>query len=921
LPTFKDDATGNYFSVTAKYDVPKPITLKEDRYWLEFDNNIISGSLGIPDKLVRNFPFALPRGRYHGRYRLNITWPKNLRGNDIPIAKKINNDFFEVAEEFVSRGNLVNYMLDYKVKQEQIDTLELPKLHAKAKELERSLFVKISVPTYFVVSGEAEILPFRDIDTQRLMTWIGLASKEISDKKLETVGIDERCDLALSMLRVRDALPGKLVNLINNLESDFTKDIKKEGVNQCLARIASAKGDFVKSNALFNAKTAPKEGDLLNKELAWVRFYAGDFKGAEETMNRFLAARNSSTEPKSANFDAANEIALRQRLGKAIPVASLVFAHAIPDGIWPRPLLAMQVGAISETDLLARIDTFSPDMRDMALTEAWFFIGQKKLSEKDVSGAKKAFTWVVRNGLRSSINYLQAKAELARLEPSEANFEKAKVAADSGDYSLAKKLYEESAKLGFAAAEYEIGELYYYGRGVKQDYVKSLEWYQRAAQKNYAIALNDIGAAYESGKGVKIDGKEAVSWYLKASEIGSSKADYNVGIRYKEGDFLPQDYAKAFFYFERSAQAGDDSSQYELAKLYEEGLGVKVDVAKAMTWANRAVIAGNTNAQVLVGRFYATGFGVAKDEARAARIFKDAAMKGHRLGQYKLALCYTEGKGVEKDLKVAAEWLTKAADGDYGLAQYELAIRYFRSEGVKFDKYYGVRLLMLATQNNVAAAMYELVNLLDEKTKAFTSAEIKIFVSVLDRLYALEHGKEARPNESILNHYLRKSAQLGNVDAQINLSRKLRGGIGIDKNQVEAISWLEKAAEKGSLVALVDLADSYENGDGVGKDYVKALELYSRAALAGDSLAFLNLAKLHELGEGTRISFSTAYVYNRIGMRLLKNEKPQYSEDDLKTVKLSDAVSKSLRENEKGEADRVADSWKVKDPLPKLAKN
>ena len=921
LPSFKDDATGNYFSITAKYNIPKPITLKDERYWLEFDNNVISGSLGIPDKLVRNFPFALPRGKYQGRYRLNITWPKSLRGNDIPIAKKINNDFFEVTEEFVARGNTLNYMLDYKVKQEQIDTLELPKLHAKAKELERSLFVKISTPKYFVVSGEAQVLPFRDIDTVRLMNWIGLASKELSDKKTGTTSSDDLCELALSMLKVKDALDKNLINLVNSLESEFAKDIKKEGVSQCLARIASANGDFVKSNALFNAKTLPKDGDLLNKELAWVRFYAGDFKGAEETMKRFLAARNLSTEPKSANFDTANEIALRQRLGKDIPASSLAIAKEIPDGIWPRPLLAMQVGVISEADLLVQIDTYSPDMRDIALTEAWFFIGQKKLSEKDVSGAKKAFTWVVRNGLRSSINYLQAKAELSRLEPSETNFEKAKIAADSGDYSLAKKLYEESAKLGFAAAEYEIGELYYYGRGVKQDYVKSFEWYQRAAQKNYAIALNDIGAAYESGKGVKIDGKEAVSWYLKASEIGSSKADYNVGIRYKEGDFLPQDYAKAFFYFERSAQAGDNSSQYELAKLYEEGLGVKVDVAKAMTWANRAVIAGNTNAQVLVGRFYASGFGVAKDEARAARIFKDAAMKGHRLGQYKLALCYTEGKGVEKDLKVAAEWLTKAADSDYGLAQYELAIRYFRSEGVKFDKYYGVRLLMLATQNNVAVAMYELVNLLDEKTKAFTSAEIKIFVSALDKLYALEHGKEARPNESILNHYLRKSAQLGNVDAQINLSRKLRGGIGIDKNKVEAISWLEKAVEKGSLVALVDLADSYENGDGVGKDYAKALELYSRAALAGDSLAFLNLAKLYELGEGTRISFSTAYVYNRIGMRLLKNEKPQYSEDDLKAVKLSDAVSKSLRENEKGEADRVADSWQVKDPLPKLAKN
>lgn len=916
LPSFKDDAIGNYFSITAKYNIPKPIALKDERYWLEFDNNVISGSLGIPDKLVRNFPFALPRGKYQGRYRLNITWPKSLRGNDIPIAKKINNDFFEVTEEFVARGNTLNYMLDYKVKQEQIDTLELPKLHAKAKELERSLFVKISTPKYFVVSGEAQVLPFRDIDTVRLMNWIGLASKELSDKKTGTTNSDDLCELALSMLRVKDALDKNLINLVNSLESEFAKDIKKEGVSQCLARIASANGDFVKSNALFNAKTLPKDGDLLNKELAWVRFYAGDFKGAEETMNRFLAARNLSTEPKSANFDTANEIALRQRLGKDIPAASQAIAKEIPDGIWPRPLLAMQVGVISEADLLVQIDTYSPDMRDIALTEAWFFIGQKKLSEKDVFGAKKAFTWVVRNGLRSSINYLQAKAELSRLEPSETNFEKAKIAADSGDYSLAKKLYEESAKLGFAAAEYEIGELYYYGRGVKQDYEKSIEWYRRAAHKNDASALNDIGAAYESGKGLKIDRKEAVSWFFRASEIGSSRADYSLGFRYKDGDFLPQDYSKAFYYFERSAEAGDIDAQYELAKLYEKGLGVKVDAAKAMTWANRSVIAGNTDAQVLVGSFYERGFGVAKDETRAAKIYKQAATDGHRLAQYNLAMCYTNGIGVEKDLKIAAEWLTKAAKGGYGVAQYELAIRYFRGEGLAVDKWRGTTLLLEAIENNIAAAMLEIVYLLDENNKRLGNAEKNVVISFLELYFRIENGPKAILDIPAAEYFLRKSARLGDVNAQIHLSDKLRMGHGMAKNVDEAILWLKKAVDQGSLIAVKKLGNIYENGDGVSVDYARAKTLFMQAARRGESEGFFRIANMYEHGKGGAVNFRLAYIYNLIGLRRLDPDASLVAENLVKHKETVEFGRKNLSIEEREEAERFVDKWKYSDPLP-----
>jgi len=52
------------------------------------------------------------------------------------------------------------------------------------------------------------------------------------------------------------------------------------------------------------------------------------------------------------------------------------------------------------------------------------------------------------------------------------------------DYKQALRLYCQALKKGDAAANYHIGMLYYFGRGVKRDHALAMGWFKRGARKH-----------------------------------------------------------------------------------------------------------------------------------------------------------------------------------------------------------------------------------------------------------------------------------------------------------------------------------------------------------------------------------------------------------------------------------------------------
>lgn len=75
-----------------------------------------------------------------------------------------------------------------------------------------------------------------------------------------------------------------------------------------------------------------------------------------------------------------------------------------------------------------------------------------------------------------------------------------------------------------AAAQYDLADSYYMGKGVAQDAIEAVYWYRKAAKQGHAAAQSKLGWMYQNGLGVQSDTNMAIYWYNKAAEQGYAEA-------------------------------------------------------------------------------------------------------------------------------------------------------------------------------------------------------------------------------------------------------------------------------------------------------------------------------------------------------------------------------------------------------------
>ena len=159
------------------------------------------------------------------------------------------------------------------------------------------------------------------------------------------------------------------------------------------------------------------------------------------------------------------------------------------------------------------------------------------------------------------------------------------------------KLYTSSAENNDVTAQFILGECYYYGWGVEQDYKQAVAWYRKAANQSYARAQCNLGVCYYNGEGVDQDYKQAVAWYRKAAEQGNARAQCNLGYCYDIGQGVEQDYKQAVAWYRKAAEQGEATAQCNLGYCYEAGQGIEQDYKQAVAWYEQAAKQGNEKAK------------------------------------------------------------------------------------------------------------------------------------------------------------------------------------------------------------------------------------------------------------------------------------------------------------------------------------
>ncbi|MBI1285244.1 MAG: sel1 repeat family protein [Thiobacillus sp.] len=131
-----------------------------------------------------------------------------------------------------------------------------------------------------------------------------------------------------------------------------------------------------------------------------------------------------------------------------------------------------------------------------------------------------------------------------------------------------------------------------------------------------------------------------------------------------------------------------------------------------------------------------------------------------------------------------------------------------------------------------------------------------LFASILSTpaLADLEAGVAAYEagNVPLAVKEFRASAEKGDANSQFNLALMYEQGIGVSKDDKQALAWYRKSAEQGNSNAQYNLAVLYENGRGGAVDFAKANQWYRKAAVQGDALAIGNLGMLYLRGQGVK---------------------------------------------------------------------
>ena len=162
-------------------------------------------------------------------------------------------------------------------------------------------------------------------------------------------------------------------------------------------------------------------------------------------------------------------------------------------------------------------------------------------------------------------------------------------AFDKKDFKAALKKLKPLAEKGHAKAQNKLGEMYGKGQVVSQDYKEAFKWLLKSAeQKNLAAqrlirasyhklhkevaeqgdsyAQRFLGDSYYLGLEVTQDYAEAAKWYKKAAEQGDSVSQIILGAMYEKGKGISKDFVEAYKWFSISGETGN-------GRMYIEKLG------------------------------------------------------------------------------------------------------------------------------------------------------------------------------------------------------------------------------------------------------------------------------------------------------------------------------------------------------------
>ncbi len=390
------------------------------------------------------------------------------------------------------------------------------------------------------------------------------------------------------------------------------------------------------------------------------------------------------------------------------------------------------------------------------------------------------------------------------------------------DKTEAFAVFQKLASDGKARAQRALGDFYYDGDVVEQDYLKAVEWYKKSAEQGCPAGQNALGYCYYFGRGVEKNEEKGKEWYEKSALQGFATAQRNLGIFYEENY---KDYESAVKWYQKAIDGGDGISLRRLGCCYIDGTGVPKDEKKGFDLIESLALREDSQGIYMLAICYEKGYGVAKDLNKAVALYENSALKGHVFAQAWLGDYYRKEFG-NIDYAKAIKWYTMATENGDSESQLHLGYMYGNGLGVQQDWTKAAEFFEKAAQSGNAIAMYDLG-------------------------WCYYFGKGVKQDYAKAVDYFAKATLKGNGNAMNRLAICYANGQGVPKDEKKAFELAQMAGLCGCREALTTLAMFYMKGIGVNVDYNKGFELYKKASDEGDACGTYNLSLCYEGGYGT----------------------------------------------------------------------
>ncbi|GBC03724.1 hypothetical protein RclHR1_05290012 [Rhizophagus clarus] len=515
------------------------------------------------------------------------------------------------------------------------------------------------------------------------------------------------------------------------------------------------------------------------------------------------------------------------------------------------------------------------------------------LANQEISDAQLEVGNCLYNGIGTRIDKIQAKywyekaankGNIIAINILKKNYNNI-IARDEIENSKKRKLY----KILFFKNLNQLG-IYYVGKLLlKTNYEKSFYYFQKAAENGCKYAQFNLGECYQLGTGVRKDTRKAFELYKKSAKQEYIGAQFQLSYCYFLGYGTEINKAKAFELVKIMAKNGDNDALLLLGRCYAHGVGVKMDEKKAFEITkklaeyenqNTIYLSGDKriklnkvddlffqlltenkylNAKVIIGYSYLCGIGTEIRDKQAFKLFKMEEKNGNALVQYHLGSQYIVNNNNETK---AFKFFKKSADNGFERSQFQIGICYFKGIGTEVNKTKAIKIIKeLADKGNNCCAqnflgeLYEIGRDINKDLKQAVywyckAIESRCMAAKYNLGKCYEYGNGIEKDEIKAFEYYKSSADQGHFFAQFQLSECYYKGIGTEINKREAFELYKEAAKMGYYWGYIMLIDCYQNSREEVEKNERMFELYKEAVEKGYDSADCNLNKRYQNEKG-----------------------------------------------------------------------